>query len=250
MIVIIGLIVAGVTAGQSLVKQAKLRSLVTDIDKYRVATNSFLLQYNGLPGDLRNATDYWPGVTNNANGNGNKRVASLPGGGVSFEPASYWHHLTLAGLIKLDLPSLGTGINGEGAVPGENIPIAYKSDAGISFMYPRAPEDGTGSRGNVNYFHFSKLGQHFFLFGKVYSPAAGRMNISPAITVKEALSIDGKFDDGLPNTGSIGNVVSNHDGMIISACRTGALTVAAQSASNEYNLANTDDEGCAMVFAQ
>ena len=50
-IVIIGLIVAGVTAGQSLVRSAKLQSLVSKINEYSTAYNSFYLQYNSLPGE-------------------------------------------------------------------------------------------------------------------------------------------------------------------------------------------------------
>ena len=42
-IVIIGLIVAGVVGGQVLVKQAKLKGVVSDVEKYRTALNAFKL---------------------------------------------------------------------------------------------------------------------------------------------------------------------------------------------------------------
>lgn len=78
-IVIIGLIVAGIVGGQTLVKQAQLRSVYADANKYKVAINAFKLEYNQLPGDMDNAHDYWPGCNSGAtaaqcNGNGNKLI--------------------------------------------------------------------------------------------------------------------------------------------------------------------------------
>ena len=51
-IVIIGLIVAGVVGGQALVRQAKLKTIVSDYNSYEVALNTFRLEYNALPGDI------------------------------------------------------------------------------------------------------------------------------------------------------------------------------------------------------
>ena len=67
-IVIIGLIVAGVIGGQSLIQQSKLRSIITDVNKYKTAYNTFYLQFSSLPGDMSNASSYWP-VTPNGNDN-------------------------------------------------------------------------------------------------------------------------------------------------------------------------------------
>ena len=60
-IVIIGLIVAGVVGGQALVRQSKLRSIITDHQKIQTSMNAFKLEYNYLPGDIPNASDYWSG---------------------------------------------------------------------------------------------------------------------------------------------------------------------------------------------
>jgi prepilin-type N-terminal cleavage/methylation domain-containing protein len=50
-IVVIGLIIGVVTAGQSLVRQAQIRSVLNDVNKYKTAWNAFKLQYDALPGD-------------------------------------------------------------------------------------------------------------------------------------------------------------------------------------------------------
>ena len=62
-IVIIGLIVGGVTAGQSLVEAAKMQSQISELRKYEVAFNIFKLEYDAIPGDFSQASDYWGGLT-------------------------------------------------------------------------------------------------------------------------------------------------------------------------------------------
>ena len=57
--VIIGLIIGGITVGQDLIRSAELNSVVTDINKYKTAINTFNLKYNAMPGDMSNATSYW-----------------------------------------------------------------------------------------------------------------------------------------------------------------------------------------------
>lgn len=88
-IVIIGLIVAGVVGGQTLVTQAKFRAIVNDFNKYNVAVNAFMLEYNEKPGDMANATSFWPGLTNN--GNGNRKIVCSDTD--PEEIALIWQHL-------------------------------------------------------------------------------------------------------------------------------------------------------------
>ena len=51
-LVIIGLIVGGVLVGQDLIAAARIRSQLSQIDKYNIAVNTFRLKYNVLPGDM------------------------------------------------------------------------------------------------------------------------------------------------------------------------------------------------------
>jgi prepilin-type N-terminal cleavage/methylation domain-containing protein len=48
-LLIIGLIIGGITAGSSLIQQAKLRSLLSDSNNVTVAINSFKIQFNYYP---------------------------------------------------------------------------------------------------------------------------------------------------------------------------------------------------------
>lgn len=182
-IVIIGLIVAGVVGGQSLVKQAKLRSIVTDMNKYKVALNTFQLEYNAIAGDMRNASSYWSACTNEANnpcnGNGNKY---LDQNGTAKEEVRFWQHLSLAGM---------TDGNYNGSV--------------ASAVYDGGVNRPAGSAENSVY----SITLSIWLNRPIYRIEYARTpscNNSPnfgALSGKDAYSLDKKLDDEIPTTGSI-----------------------------------------------
>ena len=58
--VIIGLIIGGITVGQDMIRSAELNSVVSNFQKYQTAVNAFKLKYSALPGDMDNASSYWP----------------------------------------------------------------------------------------------------------------------------------------------------------------------------------------------
>lgn len=97
-IVIIGLIVSGVVAGQSLIRQGRLIGQVTELQKYDTAFNAFKVQYNAIPGDFENAGNYWAGTPG---GNGNRY---LDNNGDTFtadmEGFLLFEHLSRAQLIE------------------------------------------------------------------------------------------------------------------------------------------------------
>jgi len=182
-IVIIGLIVAGVVGGQTLVKQAKLRSIVTDMNKYKVALNAFQLEYDAIAGDMTNASSYWPSCTNAANnpcnGNGNKY---LDQDGTVKEEVRFWHHLSLAGL---------TGGNYNGSVAS----AVY--DGGIN--HPAGPAENSIYSMTVSVW----LNQPLYNISYARTPGCNNNPNFGALSGKDAYSLDAKLDDGVPNTGSI-----------------------------------------------
>ncbi len=50
-LIIIGLLVAGITGGASLIKAAELRAVMAEARDYKIAANAFLVKYDNLPGD-------------------------------------------------------------------------------------------------------------------------------------------------------------------------------------------------------
>ena len=57
-LVIVGLLVGGIFVGNDLIKQFQLRSVIREMDQFQTAILAFRLKYNGIPGDIRNATDF------------------------------------------------------------------------------------------------------------------------------------------------------------------------------------------------
>lgn len=108
-LVILGLLVGGILAGQSLIHAAELRSINANAQKFITATHAFRDKYMALPGDMPNATAFWGAInatpatcaatnlyTGNAtcDGDGNGLIEN-------FEASKFfWSQLTLAGLLE------------------------------------------------------------------------------------------------------------------------------------------------------
>lgn len=221
-IVIIGLIVAGIVAGQSLVYQAQLRKVISDANKYISAIETFRLQYDALPGDFNNASSHFADCAtdtvvtgNTCNGNGDGDVlytdGSLREGWRAFE------HLHHAGLIQQNLPYLGikaaSGTN-LGSVVGENVPEGALSGSGY----------GMGHTGHPAKYRFT-----------IGAQAANWLPDAALFTHAEAFALDSKVDDGLPHRGywySWGNANCFGDGAQITAFD---LDLAGANCSLSYN---------------
>src|ERR1019366_6843373 len=57
-LVIIGLIVGSVLVGRDLIRAAELRSVISEVEKYKTAVMTFKGKYDCLPGDCANATTF------------------------------------------------------------------------------------------------------------------------------------------------------------------------------------------------
>ncbi len=53
-LIIIGLLVAGITSGQSLIESAKIRAFINESNNYKTAINTFYLARGRLPSDKYN----------------------------------------------------------------------------------------------------------------------------------------------------------------------------------------------------
>jgi prepilin-type N-terminal cleavage/methylation domain-containing protein len=223
-LVIIGLIVGAVLAGQSLILQAQMRATMKQIESYKTAVATFRDKYSCLPGDCATATSFWPkdpactyqnlrpyiaapnGMTCNGDGNG------IIYGYYYNELMLFWQHLSLAGLIQGSF----TGTCGYG--PSDDCyssvhyfdyrvnldaPAAPIGSAGITLTYPllQWPGDPRFNQTAMN-------GQHVFWMGAPgTTDGSGNSIISgypqPMLTPKQAYALDTKYDDGSPFTGTI-----------------------------------------------
>lgn len=178
-IVIIGLIVAGVIGGQTLVEQAKVRSIITEYNQYKTAINTFKLEYNDIPGDIPNATSYWTGGIT-ADGDGDKYLTSNP----MNEEVRAWQHLSLSEIIAGEYTGTHSGNR---TVIGVNVPKSAYPSSGWRMSKPR------------NYTIIYGKEHGFFLTHADSIGAAWHDH--QALSGVHAHSIDKKMDDGIANSG-------------------------------------------------
>ena len=193
---VIGLVVGGIMAGASLIKLSELQSIISDYSKYSAAVNKFTQQYEGLPGDLLDATNYWGDddttcadatVTNGTPGtcNGDNDADMSDGD----EPYRAWQQLALANYITGSFTGVASA---GGALPGTNVPKLTRSTTGWSFGFKAA----TSADAN----DFDTDLSNFLAIG---APISGAITQASAITPQEAWQIDTKLDDGMPGLGRI-----------------------------------------------
>jgi prepilin-type N-terminal cleavage/methylation domain-containing protein len=189
-LVIIGAIVASIMAGSALIRQSELRSLVSDLQMYHAAYNSFVVKYDRVPGDMENATVYWPNdgqclevVAGNevyCNGNGNESIEGSKGDIDQDEVHQALKHLSLAGMINATISVVATtplSLQIGNTAPGSKI-----QDAGYFY--------GSGYAVSL----FSPTTNAVFI-GRETEITAGNPLINSALTPEDAYSIDQKIDD-------------------------------------------------------
>lgn len=227
-LVIIGLLVGGVLVGRDLIKSAQLRSVISDIDKFNAAANTFQLKYGCLPGDCRNATSLfgqfascgaWNGIDDfgsntTCNGNGDGKVVQIaPGDPSAFnwwrydESMLFWHHLSRAGLISGKYTGMWSDTNG---VATGDVPVSKLENGCYSINY----SDANSTEINAPY---SLMNSSFIALGSFTRPTDGLDLVDcvaglyslPAINAKW---IDDKLDDGAPFTGTVQTTLDRYGG--------------------------------------
>lgn len=249
-LVILGLLAGGILGGQSLIRAAELRSVLSEYESHITALNTFQGKYFALPGDMSTATRFWPPAANcpgnatqgttdgsTCDGNGNGRIESTQdiSGVAGANPDSNewfraWQHMANAGLVT------GTyqGVRGSGsaqhAIPGWNVPQSKMSGAGWTLSHVG---NDPGLNGDEGWFALNY--GHTLAFGAQHDEWE---TIGPAIAPEEAWNIDMKVDDGSPGRGKV-------IALSIGLCTTTSNRNAAETA--EY-LLSSSAKACALDF--
>lgn len=198
-LVVIGLLVGGVTAGQSLVRGAQLRSVITEYMRYMAATQGFKDKYGALPGDFDDATSQWgtstacggTAVNGACNGNADGNITSDTAANTVGEPFQFWRQLSLAGYIEGTYTGISSSGGANGSVIGSNVPASRFPAGGWSIVF-----DGVTSG---IYDYYQDYGNLIF-FGGI---SGSDMTWGNILTPEQAWSIDNKMDDSMPGTGKI-----------------------------------------------
>ena len=203
-LVILGLLVGGILAGQSLIRASELRAVGTEYNRWQTAVHAFKDKYFALPGDMTNAQSFWgsaascPGSNltpstdaTTCNGDGDGVIEPNPGSGFGNEYFRYWQHLANAGLIEGSY----AGVRGPTAtiqsVRNFNVPSSRFSNGCWSSIYT----DGAGSSNA-----FVGVPSHRWIVGRESADGSCRVGIA---TAEQIWNVDTKIDDGQPATGIV-----------------------------------------------
>jgi prepilin-type N-terminal cleavage/methylation domain-containing protein len=244
-LVIIGLIVGGVLAGQELIYQSKLRKIISEIGNYKLAINTFRMKYGQLPGDFNRATEFWGTVsgscntvagtgTQTCNGNGDDVMGPADNGNTySYETWRAWEHLSNASMVKGDY----TGIYYLDCTyttycyhPGENVPTGPAENSVWAFIYLEGQYASSGKAKSRN----------ALIYGSITGTTYGGRWHNPVLTTDQQYFIDLKIDDGMPYTGKI----TDSGGALNTP---GCATSDTISATATYDLSRTDIR-CLMLI--
>lgn len=193
--VIIGLLVSGALAGRELLKSAQIKAAISEIETYKIAVDSFLVQYEGLPGDLKNAASFWTGGVT-ANGNGNGRIGTNVVTD-DTEPYYAWDQLSLGRYISGAYS--GAGTNGD---IGVNSPASDAiNGAGFGIWYAEMDDWGCCPSENFTNTAGQFVKANFLVLGAEHS--TDNVPLNSGLTPLQASTIDLKLDDGVYNTGKV-----------------------------------------------
>jgi prepilin-type N-terminal cleavage/methylation domain-containing protein len=174
-LVILGLLTGGILAGQSLIRAAELRSVVTEYQRYTTAVQSFRDKYLALPGDMTNAERFWgtahatdatcittsSGSVTTCNGDGDGQVEAVTTR--SNETFRFWQHLANAGLIEGSYTGVAGPLSYLDALSATNVPSGRLTNAVWTSTF-------VGNAGSANASYYEGEYKNIFQLGGILPP--------------------------------------------------------------------------------
>jgi prepilin-type N-terminal cleavage/methylation domain-containing protein len=251
-LIILGLLTGGILGGRSLIRAAEVRSIGTDIEQYLTAIYTFQEKYNALPGDLRNATQFWgeqhadpatcrgTASTTELTCDGDGDGLICPGGGnTCWEMHRFWQHLANAGMITGTFTGVGLSVpyaSTSGSYPGKNAPQMRLQQTTLQVR-----NQGTMA-GDVDFYDGSY--GHLFYIGKSSNPNESDP-FEAFLDGGEAWGFDTKFDDGKPAKGHVRSFKKDTPKAWFSEVKDCATTD--DEATAEYDVAK-DSPSCSLIW--
>lgn len=257
-LVILGLLVGGILAGQSLIRAAELRAVGAEYTRFRTAVAAYQDKYFSYPGDMANATSFWGTATNcpgteaqpsstpaTCNGNSDGVLSETTPG--SNEIFRFWQHLANAGLVE----GIYTGVRvssaaNSSAIAGLNVPASKIANSGWT-----AIDYGTATISDITRPYststpyspswvFEGYYGHVLIFG---ANKTNDLTNNPILMPVEAWNIDTKLDDGRSGLGKIRALEFQ-----TSCSDVGSSTTVALAASANYDR-TVNSPTCALIFS-
>ena len=202
-----------------------MRSVLTDIEKFNTAANTFQIKYNCIPGDCLRASDYFSQApdcldwsvddmnTTTCNGDGDGRVTLINTGDPHPPPANYWqydettlfwNHLSRAGIIAGHY----SGVMGWGPIiDSTNIPFS-RLDSGCYSVNSSSYIQADASQRMP----YSSMNSNFFAFGASDADTEDCVAGLYSLLAISAYNLDSKIDDGKPLSGNVQAPIDRYGG--------------------------------------
>jgi prepilin-type N-terminal cleavage/methylation domain-containing protein len=198
---IISLIIGGIIAAQSLQQASKIQATLGQLEGFRNAVNTFQVMYGSLPGDTTTAQiqKYNLPTCSGCGGMyyGSGKLANVPTN-TSLETILqgkqnlFWVQLSAAKLIPYSFTDTSYTISATAAQVDLKLPAAKMG-------------------GENHWMVIWNQGRNYYWLQQVLKITGGIPTAGGVITPQQALIIDSKIDDGLPQTGSVNDVqVGSH----------------------------------------
>lgn len=200
--VIIGLLIAGILKGQELIANAQVTATVAQAQGIEAAISGFQDAYDDMPGDVVNPAVRLPNCNAapcNVVGNGNGRVDGNPGAAINAgtEPVVAFNHLATGDFLGgiLTIPQTAAVNFGDELLETEI------GNSGFTIGFAAAPGGATSV---INATTNQWRAGHYLGINANAGTAMGASGAgNEALTPTFAARIDRKLDDGLPNDGSV-----------------------------------------------
>ncbi len=202
-LVIIGLLIGGILAAQSMIGAAKINAQVAQIQQFDAGVMNFKTKYNFLPGDAPAFGGDGDGViirlldSSNCPGNNNGSVNAI-----QAEIANFWAQTFPDKYISI---SYATGINYATDTQFFNRFPAPK--LGIKGAFIMATAKATDSGGRQYCVDIANLNNYYVMVAPANVPSGSTFTTatsgSRSTTPSDTLAMDKKMDDGLADSGSV-----------------------------------------------
>ena len=217
-LVIVGLIIAGVLKGQELLENTRMKASLSQVEAIRAAASTFIERYQALPGDYSEGNNLatnvgadWGALCDGSTDAKCDGDGVIEGTGIADETLIFWQHLSAANMIK--------------GVQVDNVP---STKVGIGL-----PAADVGGGYTVDFEENTAKTTHWITLGDGGATPVG------VVDSQMAREMDAKVDDGRPQSGSVRTSTAG--------CTVGALSASAVLASDTYLVATIQSQ-CAMVF--
>lgn len=233
-LVIIGLLISGLLVGQSMVKSARIKAQIKQIQQYDIALNNFKTLYKQIPGDCSNSL--CPKTYSGDNNGVLNRVSPLPAASppdrFTWEPYYFFIDMSTMGVLQELYQRI---IQHYSCEKNEQFP-----EAAIG----RGCLIATGNAAGDIYWAFTYKSSTTYEF--TFSAMLAEGNFSST----EALALDSKLDDGNPATGNVAVTTSTAEangstGLPFTAETDSSTTCVYNSV---YNVSVSDTNLCRLVI--